>query len=98
MESLGPLLFTVAVFAVFYALVVKPQKNRMRQVQAFQAGIEPGQRVVTTSGLYGTVTRVEADTVDLEVAPGVELRWVRAGIGKAVDEAPVPAGDADPNP
>ncbi len=52
-----------------------------------QNSIVPGSRVMTTSGLHGTVTAVADDTIELEIAPGVHTTWIRA----AVREVVVPA-------
>lgn len=86
MRSVGPLLFTSLVFVGFYVLAIRPQQRRFRALQQVQASLTPGRRVMTTAGLYGTVTSVDDDTVGLEVAPGVEVRHARAAVARTIDD------------
>jgi preprotein translocase subunit YajC len=105
MESLLPLLLLAVAFVV---LIVLPMRNRNRQLQAtrqLQAGLTVGTEVMTTSGLYGRIARLADDTVELEVSPGVTLRWARAAIAEvrasttAVDEEPgAPRANEEPGP
>jgi preprotein translocase subunit YajC len=98
MESLLPLLLLALAFVV---LIVLPMRTRNRQLQAtrrLQAGLTIGTEVMTSSGLFGRIVRLADDTVDLEVAPGVVVRWARAAIAE-VRTAPAdqPATDGDPS-
>lgn len=105
MESLLPLLLLAVAFVV---LIVLPMRNRNRQLQAtrqLQAGLTVGTEVMTTSGLYGRITGLADETVELEIAPGVTVRWARAAMAEvraatpAVDEEPgVPRANEEPGP
>jgi preprotein translocase subunit YajC len=86
--SLTPLLFLALLFGVMYFLMIRPQQKRRREAQQMQAGIGPGDEIVTIGGLYGTVTGVDDDTVTLEVAPGVHARYARGAIARVVDATP----------
>jgi preprotein translocase subunit YajC len=92
-SPLGALVIPVVVLLAFYLLAIRPGRRRMQAMQAVQATLAPGREVVTTAGMYATVTAVddEAQTVTLEIAPGVEARFARGAVMKVVDEAPVPA-------
>jgi preprotein translocase subunit YajC len=74
------LLIIVAVLALMYFVTIRPQRNRQRQVQQTQRDVVPGQRVRTTAGLYGTIVEMDGNDVVLEVAPGVEMRFLRRAI------------------
>jgi preprotein translocase subunit YajC len=74
------LLLIVLVFVGFYFLMIRPQRRRQQQAQQQQRTISPGARVRTTAGMYATVTAVDGDDVILEVAPGVEVRYIRRAI------------------
>jgi len=82
----------VLVFVGFYFLMIRPQRRRQQQVQQQQRTVAPGARVRTTAGMYATVVEVDGDDVVLEVAPGVEVRYVRRAImeviqpGEAVED------------
>ncbi len=85
----GSYLFLVAIvvlFGLLYFVTIRPQRNRQRAAQATQRDVEPGARVRTTAGMYATVTSVEDQDVVLEVAPGVEVRFLRRAIMDVVPE------------
>src|SRR5712691_7417839 len=71
------ILVLVVLFGLFYLLIIRPQRNRQRRAQQMQGGVMPGQRVRTTAGIYGTITSVDDPDVELEIAPGVEIRILR---------------------
>jgi preprotein translocase subunit YajC len=88
------LLLIVVVFVGFYFLLIRPQRNRQRKVMEQQNQVTPGQRVRTTAGMYATVVAVDGDDVVLEVAPGVEVRYVKRSIMEVLGEGPgAPAAD-----
>lgn len=89
MESmLLPILMFAALGALMY-FSMKKQKRQAAQVKQMQDSLIPGSRVMTTSGLHGTITAVADDTIELEVAPGMRTTWVRAAVREVVVPAPV---------
>jgi preprotein translocase subunit YajC len=76
----------VALFGLLYFVMIRPQRNRQRQAAQMQNEIMPGQRVRTTAGMYATVVSVEGDDVLLEVAPGVNVRYMRRAIMNVVPD------------
>jgi preprotein translocase subunit YajC len=97
-----PLLF-IAALALPLFLSTRRQKRAIAEAQRLQSSLVDGDRVVTTSGLYGTVVAsTDSTTVDLEIAPGVRTRWLRAAIrekvgpdgqGAAAASTPLPSAD-----
>src|SRR5688500_10572259 len=83
------LLLLLAVPLVFYFLLIRPQSKRRKEQLQMQSSIEPGARVITTSGMYATVVSTDDDGLLLEIAPGVEARFVKQAIMNVVkdDEA-----------
>ncbi|MBV8159537.1 MAG: preprotein translocase subunit YajC [Acidimicrobiia bacterium] len=79
---MGPLLVLILLFVVMYAAMIRPQQKRAREHQALIAAVEVGDDVMTTAGIFGTVTAVEGDVVSIEISPGVTMRVARAGIGR----------------
>jgi preprotein translocase subunit YajC len=74
---------------VFYFLLIRPQNQRRRAQMEMQSNVDIGDEVVTTAGIYGTVTQIEDEygTVMLEIAPNTEIRVSRAAIAqRLVDE------------
>jgi len=95
------ILFALPVLLLF--LIFNSQRKRQRAVEQLQARLQPGQQVVTTSGMFGRVVRLEDAAAVLEIAPGVQVRWDRRAIGSVVsDGAPGGAleesGTASPDP
>jgi preprotein translocase subunit YajC len=78
------LLLIVIVFVGFYFLMIRPQRRRQQQTAQQQRTVTPGARVRTTAGMYGTVTAVDGDDVILEVAPGVDVRYMKRAIMEVV--------------
>jgi preprotein translocase subunit YajC len=78
------LLLIVIVFVGFYFLMIRPQRRRQQAAQQQQRTVAPGARVRTTAGMYATVVEVDGDDVILEVAPGVDVRYVRRAIMEVV--------------
>jgi len=74
------LLLIALVFIGFYFLMIRPQRRRQQQAQQQQRTISTGARVRTTAGMYATVSAVDGDDVILEVAPGVDVRYMRRAI------------------
>jgi preprotein translocase subunit YajC len=88
-SGINVILIIVVLFAVLYFVMIRPQRNRQRKVAEQQRQVHPGQRVRTTAGMYATVVAVDGDDVILEVAPGVEVRYVKRAIMQVLpDEDP----------
>lgn len=66
---------------VFYLLIWRPQQRRIAAVRAVQQALELGDEVITTSGIYGTITALRDEYVELEIAPNVVVKLARGAIG-----------------
>ena len=84
--SLAPF---VLMFAVFYVLVLLPQRRRQKKIQEFQAALKVGDRVITTSGIYGTIAKVDAQSVQVQIADKVRIEVARQAIGGYQGQEPV---------
>src|SRR2546423_1031025 len=90
------LLPILLLFAVMYMLVIRPQQRRLRMHQEFVSSLQEGDEVVTTGGIFGTVTTLEDETALLEVAPGVTVRVLRSAINRRLaDDEPEESYDDD---
>ena len=74
----------VLVFVGFYFLMIRPQRRRQQQTAQQQNTVNPGARVRTTAGMYATVTAVDGDDVVLELAPGIEVRFLKRAIMEVI--------------
>jgi preprotein translocase subunit YajC len=78
------LLYLGILVAAFLLLIVRPQRRQMAAHRALVAGLQVGDEVVTSGGIYGTIRGLDDGTVDLEVSSGIVLRVARAAIGQRV--------------
>jgi preprotein translocase subunit YajC len=69
-----------------WLVVVRPTQRRNREAQELSESLQIGQRVMTTSGLFGSVTNLDQETVVLEVADGVRLRFARRAVGTVIPD------------
>ena len=74
------LILILVVIVGVYLLMIRPQRRRQQQAQQQKNTVLPGARVRTTAGMYATVVDVDGDDVVLEVAPGVEVRYMRRAV------------------
>ena len=84
---LTQLVFFAAIFAIFYFLLIRPQQRQRREREALLANVKRGDKVVTTSGIHGTITGLDETnaTVTVRVADQVRLTFDRGAIGRVVE-------------
>ena len=78
------LAFFAAIFAIFYFLLIRPQQKQKRERERMLSAVKPGDRVVMSSGLHGTVVKLSDTAVTLKVADQVRLEFDRSAIGRIV--------------
>jgi preprotein translocase subunit YajC len=85
----------LALFVLFYFLMIRPQQQRMKKHQEMLGGLKRGDSVVLSSGVYGKIVRVEDATVGVEIATGVTVKVRKAMITEVETRGtPAPANDA----
>lgn len=95
MDSLGTFLPIILIGVVFYLLIMRPARNRQRKQAEMMSALSPGTAVMTTAGVYGTIVSIDDEDAELEIAPGVVIRVVKAAIGKVIQPEIAP-DDAPP--
>ena len=83
----------VAIALLFWVMVVRPASRRQKAVAQLQADLQPGQRIMLSSGIYGTIRSPVDDRARIEIAPGTEIEVARAAIS-VVDAPTNPTGEA----
>ena len=83
-SSYAGLLIPVLLLGVFYFLLIRPQQRRAKEQQALIRSVEEGDEIVMTSGIIGTIVAIDEDddTLTVEIAPGTQVRILRAGVGR----------------
>ena len=83
----------VIILGIFYVMVLMPMKKRQQKVTDFQASLKLGDKVVTTGGIYGSITRLGEQHVQLQIAPPVRIDVARAAVGGLQGQDPVVVPD-----
>jgi preprotein translocase subunit YajC len=102
-KNLVPLIYLALIILAFYFLMIRPQRQRMHRADAMQARLSVGDEVMLTSGIFGTVSAIGDDGVQVTIADGVEVRVDRRAIGTTVkrqaddDHETDPPDDSDPD-
>jgi preprotein translocase subunit YajC len=79
----------VLVVAIFYFIILLPMKRKQQKVQDFLGGLKVNDRVITTGGIYGQITKLNDQTVQLQIAEKIRIEVARASIGGYQGQAPV---------
>jgi preprotein translocase subunit YajC len=83
-KDLAPLLWIVAIAAIFWLLIIRPAQRRQKEIAQVQASLATGETVVLTSGIFGTVSSADDGFLMVEIAPGVVIKVARAAVGSVV--------------
>jgi preprotein translocase subunit YajC len=71
----------VLVIGIFYFIILLPMRKKQQKVQEFLESLKEGDKVITTGGIYGQVTRISGDAVQLQIADKVRIQVSKAAIG-----------------
>lgn len=70
----------VLVFAIFYLLIVMPQRKKQKRHMAMVEQLKPGDRIVTSGGIFGTVMGVQQDRIELKVSSNVKIEITKSAV------------------
>lgn len=84
--QLAPFVF---ILAIFYFIIILPMRRRQKKVQQFLEALKVGDRVITTGGIYGVITKLGERSVQLQVADKVRIEISKAAIGGYQGQEPV---------
>ncbi len=79
----------VLVLAIFYFIILLPMKRKQQKVQEFLDNLKVNDKVVTTGGIFGQITRLGEQTVQLQIADKVRIEVSKASIGGYQGQPPV---------
>ena len=79
----------ILILAIFYFIILLPSKRNQQKVQEFLENLKENDRVITTSGIYGQIARINGDKVQLQVADKVRIDVSKAAIGGYQGQPPV---------
>src|SRR5215510_4419764 len=81
-SSLGMFLPMIIVMGIFYVMLILPQQRQRKKTQAMLAALKNGDKVITSSGIYGTVNGFDGEVVILRIAEQVKIRIARSAIAQ----------------
>ena len=81
-----PIFQIVAIIAIFYFLLIRPQQRRAREQAAVVSSVKTGDRVIMVGGMHGIVTNVKDDTILVKVADNVKIEFNKSAVGTIVKE------------
>ncbi|WP_046173936.1 preprotein translocase subunit YajC [Domibacillus indicus] len=87
MEALAQFLPLIVMFALFYFLLIRPQRKRQRQVMEMQNNLQKGDKIVTIGGLHGMIESSDETTITVVVGDGTRLTFDRSAIRDVVDKS-----------
>lgn len=83
MESgLSSLIFLGLLIAIFYFMLIRPQKKRVEAHRQLVESVSLGDEIITMTGIYGTVRSIGDENVEVEIAPGTTVRFLKSAIGR----------------
>lgn len=88
-SAIPQIVLFVVILGIFYFIVLQPTKRKQQKVQQFLDNLKVNDRVVTTSGIYGQITRLSEQSVQLQIADKVRVEVAKAAIGGYQGQAPV---------
>jgi preprotein translocase subunit YajC len=74
------IIFLVLIFAVFYFLMIRPQRKRQKEQQQLMSELRRGDRVITAGGIYGVIESVSEDSVVIKVESGATMRVAKGSV------------------
>ena len=89
--SISFIIMMVAIFAIMYFFMIKPQQKRQKEIQNFQNSLQEGTQVLTGGGIYGTVKKIDLATgiIEVKIAEGVVIKVDKSYVFKDSASTPV---------
>jgi len=78
--------FLVVIFALFYFVMIRPQRKRQKEQQTMIEGLQKGNKVITAGGIYGTIESISEDSVVIKVESGTTLRVAKGSVSVRREE------------
>ncbi|MDE5644067.1 MAG: preprotein translocase subunit YajC [Muribaculaceae bacterium] len=86
--GLSSMLMIVAMIAIFYFVMIRPQSKKQKELKRQREAMQKGDRVVTAGGIHGKIRDIRDTTIMVEVAPNVELKLDKASVYPIVEATP----------
>jgi len=71
----------ILVFVIFYLLIILPSRKKQKKHQDLVSNLKPGDRIITSGGIYGTVMGVQPDRIELKISANVKIDITKSAVG-----------------
>ena len=88
------LIIIVALIAIFYFFMIRPQQRKQKEIRKFREGLNVGDRVITAGGIYGKIRAVKENTITLEIADNVRISIDKGSVYPSAAQAQESANDS----
>jgi preprotein translocase subunit YajC len=80
-NMLTGLLPIIVIFGIFYVILIMPQRKKQKKHMQMVENLKPGDRIITTAGIFGTVMGVQKDRIELKIAANVKIDVTKSAVG-----------------
>jgi len=95
MDMIPTLLMMVAMIAIFYFMLIRPQRKKDKAVKDMLAALKPGDRICTIGGIYGTIASIKDETITLYVGAQKNQMVVARWAIRSVEDAPLVENESE---
>lgn len=88
-DPMTSLIFMVVIFAVFYFLLIRPQAKRAKEHKQLVAALAKGDEIVTSGGIYGKLSKVSDDYVEVDIAEGMTVKMQRQAVASVLPKGTI---------
>ena len=79
----------ILILGIFYFVILQPMRKKQQKVERFLGNLKAGDRVITTGGIYGQITKLNEQSVQLQIAEKIRIEVAKAAIGGYQGQPPV---------
>lgn len=84
-SMISTLIMFGAIFAIFYFMIIRPQQKKAKEREALLSSVKKGDKIITASGIHGTVSGLDDKTVLIDVGNNTKIKMERSAIGQVVN-------------
>ncbi|MGH2693297.1 MAG: preprotein translocase subunit YajC [Actinomycetota bacterium] len=85
-NAASSIIFLVLLIGIFYFMLIRPQRKRVEQHRALMESLQIGDEIITIGGIHGTIRSQGDEELEVEVAPGTNLRMLRSAVARRVTQ------------
>jgi len=83
--GMGAMLFPIALIAIFYFLLIRPQQKKAKEHRAMLSALKKGDKIISSGGLHGEITGISDHAITMEIAPKVRVKITRGSVAGKIN-------------